>query len=433
MYGKKDKNDLSVILNNRDLEMSIFLSGIQLKRRGLMIAAIPSFTLFAWYHIFSYCVLKFIVDESTRAFPIWYASFYFLVSFTLILGGSFIRRIEKTFVIYSWALFSPIGTVIISFAPTVMTKLAIYLLLAVLFGIALLAFLAFFWDLTVSEERGRVAGLVTSISLSIFPLVIFLVYNLDFFTTAMVCIILNLGTLTIEPLKANGITMLTGKKALGGINPEKRTILLYSIPWVIFSLINATLAKSISFHIVQGLSSSSVIFLGYLEIVAGGSGAIIGGVIADFFGRRLSLTFGLTLYGISSAVSGLATGYGFLCASHIGIGLTWGILLTLYLSTIWGDLATLDTCFRRYSIGLAIFYSAAGVGALFAPQLFQISLIVASIASCLLIFLSNIPLVLAPELLRSDFREEIRLKLYVTLVKRIIKSRKDIAGQSREC
>jgi len=379
---------------------------------------IPYFPFFAWYHVFSYYILKFVVGESSETFSIYYASFYFLVSFALILGSSFVHRIDKTSVTYACHILLSIGTIFIALAPTRMLKLMIYFLSGVIFGIGLLTFFTIFWDLTVPEERGRVAGLIGSFFLPIFPFIVILADNLDFFRIAALCIILNLGSLTIKPLNPKKITMLTRKKDLKGYNPEKRTTLLYLVPWAIYSLINATLAKAVSFNVSQYVSPSSLMLLWHLQVISGGLGAIIGGAIADFFGRRYSLALGLTLYGISSAISGLAKSYEMFSLMLIGTGLTWGILLTLYLFVVWGDLGTTETCTYGYSIGLAVFYSTAGVGSLFSTQLFQIPLVVASITNCLLIFLSNAPLILAPELLPSDFREKIRLKLYIHLLRR---------------
>ena len=392
----------------------------------------PCFTFFTWYYIFSYNVLKFIVDESTKTFPIYNASFNFLVSFAMILGVALIRRIDKKPLIYAWSVLSSLGTIFIILAPTGAFKLATYLVLGIIFGVGLLAFFTFFWDLTVREERGRVAGSIGFISLPVLLLVIALVENFDFFRTAMLCIILNLGTLTIKGLNREKTSILTTKECLKRYDPGKRAILLYSIPWLTFSLINATLAKAVYFHISQYFSSSSLILFWIVQGIGAGLGAIIGGAIADFSGRRPSMAFGLTLYGVSSAISALAKNYEMFFPAFMGTGLTWGILFTLYSLVIWGDLATKETCARRYSIGLAIFNSSAGLGALLSPESFQISLVVASIASCLLIFLSNIPLILAPELLPSDFREEIRVKLYVSIVKKIIRSRKNIIDRSRE-
>jgi len=360
----------------------------------------------------------FIADGRTETFFVLNACFNFLISFTLIVSSSFIHRIDKTSVIYAWSILSSIGTVFLVLAPTSMFRLAIYFLLGVLFGAGVLAFFAYFWDLTVLEERGRVAALIGSISLPVLPLVFVLASNSDFFRTAALCISLNVGTLTIKLLNPGKITVLRAEKDLRGYNPEKRTILLYLIPWAVFSSINATLAKAISFHVSQHFSPASLMLLGALEVIGGTLGVIMGGVIADFFGRRLSLACGLTLYGISAAISGLMKSYEAFSLVFIGTGLTWGILTTLYLFLIWGDLADKETCTRRYSIGLATFYLATGVGSLFSPELLQIPLFPASITSCLLIFLSNAPLVLAPELLPLDFREKIRLKLYIDLVKK---------------
>ena len=183
-------------------------------------------------------------------------------------------------------------------------------------------------------------------------------------------------------------------------------------------MINATLGNTISLHVSHQFDLNSVALLLTLQVVGGSIGALLGGLMADFVGRRPSLVTGLILYGINSAISGLAQSYELFYLSYIGIGLTWGIFLTLYLFVVWGDLANAETHLRMYSIGLVIYYSATGIGSLFGSQLSNIPLTVASIISCLLIFLSNIPLLFAPELLQRDFRERIRLKSYISLVKR---------------
>jgi len=406
-------------MNAGDFKVSVFLTGVKFSKRGLLDTSISYFIFFTWYYIFSYDILRHIMDESSRTFYIFNASFNFLVSLGLILSSLFIRKIDKIYIIYAWSILSSIGTIFIALAPTDIFRLAIYLLLGVVFGIGLLAFFTFFRDLTVTEERGRVAGLIVFISLPVFSVATILVKKFDFLTTIVLCIVLNSGTLAIKSLNSKKIAMLTGKSDLKGLNPEKRTTLLYLIPWIISSIINTTLAKAVTSHVLHYLLPPPLILLAALQqIIGGGFGAIIGGLIADFFGRKLSLAFGITLFGISSAISGLVSINGMYHFAFIGTGLTWGILLTLYLFVIWGDLATMEACAHTYSIGLAIFFLAAGSGALFITQMLEIPLMVASVTSCLLIFLSNIPLILAPEVLPLDFREKIRLKLYIYLVKR---------------
>ena len=186
-----------------------------------------------------------------------------------------------------------------------------------------------------------------------------------------------------------------------------------------FSLINVTLAKSISFHISQQVSSPSYLFLTVLQLVAAFFGALSGGVIADFFGRRASLVFSLTLYGVSSALAGIASSYAVLYFVYIANGLSWGILLAMYSFVVWGDLANKENSAKMYAIGFMIFYVSQVIGLLPFEQMLQTPLFVSALVSCLLIFLSNIPIFLAPELLPSDFREKIKLKLHITAVKKI--------------
>lgn len=73
-----------------------------------------------------------------------------------------------------------------------------------------------------------------------------------------------------------------------------------------------------------------------------------------------------------------------------------------------------------YSIGLITFYLATFIG--FLPTaIAQVALMPSALIGCTLIFLSNIPIALAPELLSSDFQERTRLKLHINAVKKINK------------
>lgn len=219
----------------------------------------------------------------------------------------------------------------------------------------------------------------------------------------------------LRPEKA----VLTAKTGGKGNYSEKRTVLLYSIPWVLFSLINATLSKNISFNILQQVPPSFYLFLAVLQLIAAVFGTLSGGMIADFFGRRLSLAFSLTLYGISSALAGIVNNQAIFSFVYAANGFSWGVLLILYLFVVWGDLANKENCAKMYSIGLMTFYLTTGAG--FLAPILQVPLVVSSLVSCLLIFLSNVPLILAPELLSSDFRERIRLKLHMKAVRKMSK------------
>jgi hypothetical protein len=310
-------------------------------------------------------------------------------------------------------------SVLLFLATNEVMKIAIFLAIGIFFGTGLLAFLTYFWDLTVLEERGRIAGLIGFISLPLYFIIGFgVAETLDFLGTIMLSTVLSLTTLAVM-LKIPKKSILTAKKDERGTDSEKRTVVLYTIPWVVFSLINATLAVNISFNAFQRVSSSFYLFLLILQLVAAAFGALSGGIIADFFGRRLSLALGLTLFGLSSALVGLVNNDAIFPFVYAANGLSWGILLTMYSFVVWGDLSNEKNCARMYSIGLATYYSTIGIGVLVPEQIIQFPLAISALASCMLIFLSNLPIVLAPELLSSDFREKIKLKMHMRALKRV--------------
>lgn len=400
--------------------MSILTTGVRLTKRGFLVTMILYFSFLTWHLIFSLSVLWHVVGSSAETYLVVNASFYFIIAITLLLNSFFIHRFSKISIIYVCSLTTSIVTVLLLFTSSIILRLIIIFVAGAFFSVGQLAFFTYFWSLTASVERGRAAGLAGSFALLFFPFLFLIAGTFDFSGTVMLSVVLSLGPLIIKLLGPRKKGILTTKKDEKGYHPEKRTILLYAVPWLLFSLINATFGRNMSFYVSQHVPSSYYFMVLSVSQLAGSVfGVLGGGIIADFFGRKLSLVFSLTLYGIASALVGLVKNYEMFAFVYFVNGLNWGILLTLYLLVVWGDLANKESCAKIYSIGLIIFYSATGVGILFTHQFFQVPLIVSSLVSCLLIFLSNIPLILAPELLSSDFRKRIRLKLHINTIRNI--------------
>lgn len=346
-------------------------------------------------------------------------SFNLIIVITLLTGRFFIHRFNKLHIISICFLAISIMTILLLFASNTVLRLTIIFVAAAIFGIGQLAGLTYFWDLTVSEERGRVAGLSGFFALPIYYIITWMAESFDFSGAIILGVVVSLGTLAIIFLRPKKKAKLITKKNEKGWHPERRTILLYATPWAIFSLINATLARNMSLHVSQAVQPSYYTFLVILQLAAAVFGALSVGLIADFFGRRLPLVLGLTFYGIASTLIGFVGNYDVFGFVYVINGLSWGILMTLYLLVVWGDMAKKESCAESYSIGLIIFYLAMGIGSFLSTEISQISINISSLLSCLLIFFSNIPLILAPELLAADFREKIRLKLHIDVIKRI--------------
>lgn len=274
-------------------------------------------------------------------------------------------------------------------------------------------------------ERGRASGFAGLFAIPGAYIVSWITGTADLSGTVLIGVILSLGTLAIRLLNRENKAIAKTEKDEKGYRPEKRTILLYSVPWVLFSLINATLARNISLNVFQHVPASLYIFLMVLQMTTSGFGALGGGIVADLFGRRMPLGVCLTLYGISTALGGFLQNYEVLYFMYAVNGLNWGILWSMYGSVVWGDLADKESCAKRYSFGWIIFYLVAGVGFLLTPQVSMIPIFASALVGCSLIFLSNIALVLAPELLPSNFRERMKLKMHINAVRKINKQSQD--------
>jgi hypothetical protein len=395
------------------------MTGVRLTKRGFLVILTLFLSLFSWYFSFSFSVLAHIVGSSTENYLMVNASFNFIIVITLVLSKFFIHRFNKIHIIYGYSITTSIAGILLLLTSSSVLKLIIVFAAGIPFSIGLLASFTYFWSLTASVERGRAAGLAGFFTLPITHLIGIMAETSDFSGTVMIGVILSLGTLAISLLNPENKAILTTKKDEKGQHPEKRTILLYTIPWILFSLINITLARNISIHVFQLVPSSLYVFLLVLQMIASGFGALGGGIIADLFGRRFSLGFSLTLYGISTALGAFVENFGVLYFIYVANGLSWGILWTLYAPVVWGDLADKESIAKRYSLGLIIYYLSLGIGFLLSNQISRIPIITSSLVGCILVFISNIPLIFAPELLSPDFRERIKLKLYMNIVRKI--------------
>ena len=400
-------------------KLSVLKNGILLTKRGFLVSLILSFVFFTFFYVYGIYVLRHVVITSNSNLPTVQAYFIFTIIGTLLLASFFINRINKLLAIYACSITISMVTLLLFFVSNYVFRLASIFLVGVFFGIGQLAFFTYFWSLTVPEERGRVGGFIGFVSLPFYFASTVVAATLDFAGTMILSLILSLGTLLVMLLRPRK-AVLTTKKDEKGNYPEKRTILLYSIPWITFSLINATLARNTSLHISQSVPPSFLLFLSLLQIIAAVFGALGGGLIADFLGRRLALALCVTLYGISAVFSGLSQNYTIFSFVYVASGFSWGMLLILYTFVVWGDLANKENCAKVYSIGLIIFYLATVIGFLPTP-IAQVSPVESSLISCLLIFLSNVPIIMAPELLSSDFLERTKLKLHMNAVRKINK------------
>ena len=274
-----------------------------------------------------------------------------------------------------------------------------------------------FASTTKSETRGRSGGIIWLIALPLYFVVSNLVSaNLNFEMNLVLCIILSLSALLASVfIKDKHLPAMDLKES--SYYPEKRTIFFYAIPWIVYSLINATLAVNIADNTVQSFSSSFYTYLIIAQTTAALVGAVGGGFLADRWGRKTVLILGISLYGVSIALRGFANIDGAFAFAYVGEGLSSGIFLTLYSFVIWSDLGNKINYGRVFAVGTMTFYLSVAIGRL---GIFSgIPLVTSALISVILIFLSNVPLALAPELLPAESQEKKKLKKYMNTVKKI--------------
>jgi hypothetical protein len=288
--------------------------------------------------------------------------------------------------------------------------------IAPLFSIELLFFFSYFQRITLSTERARVAEVV---ALAVLPCLFILTLvppskaNAPYFILFIATLSLGLFLFVFFRTKVNNVE---SKKEVQNYF-EKKVVFLYVVPWILFSIINVTLAKNNSAHIFGQTSASFYVFLVALQVMGVCFGAMIAGFVADFFGRRIALAITLTLYGTSAALGGLFPNPQVFSLMYLINGMSWGILFVMYIFVVWGDLSNKDNRAKMYSMGLITYFLALGIGE-FIPQTF-LSMGTSSLLMCLIIYLSILPIFLSQELARSDLIERIRLKRHVNAIKKI--------------
>ena len=292
-------------------------------------------------------------------------------------------------------------------------RLMIVFAIAPIFGVSLLIFFSSFQDFTLTTERARISGIIAFVTLPLVfifePVPVSIPIDFYFLVAINIAAIFSIFLKNRLP---NNQAAEKGEKTF-----EKRVMLLYLIPWIIFSMVNVTLAKNNSFCIVQQTSASFYVFLEALEVIGVSIGAITMGFLADFVGRRITASVALTLYGFCSALGGLFdTKWAFSLTFLIG-GVSWGSFFVLFFLVIWGDLANKENWAKIYALGLVTYFASQGVSSL-VPQVF-LSLETGALVTCLISFFAIVPIFAVPELSSNDFIENMRIKRHIDSVKKL--------------
>jgi hypothetical protein len=390
---------------------------IRMSKSSFFVVAIFFFAFYESYYFLFSNLLEPVVPFGLDSLVVQ-GALHFFTAIILLFGSIIIQKFNKLKIIYFCSVINCLLTLLLLGNLFEGFRLIILFGLVLFVSLGMLTTLGVFGILTVPEERGRVGGLIGFAVFVLFFIVnYFVVLNLDFFGSILLGLILN-------ALPLVGLILKSIRFSLGSVRKqpdlyfERRVFILYFIPWIVFSLINVTLAANTSAIIQQQISDSLHFTLISVQVAGVVFGVLLGGLVADLLGRRFSLVFSLTFFGFCTALVGLFASDLVFLVVYGASGLSWGILFVLYIFVVWGDLSNQQNGIKIYSIGLITYFLSSGVGFFVdvSMPIFQSALL-----SVMIIFLLNLPVIFAPELLSSHVLDKIRMKMHMGAVKKLQK------------
>ena len=195
---------------------------------------------------------------------------------------------------------------------------------------------------------------------------------------------------------------------------RQRKILLYLFPWIMFSVIN--FAEAPILEIVFGTNVFA--FLQLVEFAFIGVFAILGGTLADIAGRKRVVIPGFVMLGIEYAALSAFSDIPFAPYLFVTLdGITWGLLYSVFLTVLWGDLGEHYEKEKYYSLGVIPFLLLTILTILIKPYANDISPSTAFSIASFCLFLAVIPLMYAPETLPEKVMKDRDLQSYVDKAK----------------
>ncbi len=304
----------------------------------------------------------------------------------------------------------------LSMLPLIIDITALYPLIffftlgGVYFGLGMPVSLAYFAAVTKETNRSRLGGFTF---LSIFAGVLLL--------GAMGITDIALNAVVLTACKVIGLIIICAIKPVeeGALqkNDESysrilgnKTFILYFVPWMMFSI-----ANYLTLPIVSQISPSFFEYSMVIENGLAGIFAVISGFFGDYFGRKRLVVAGFILLGFGYGSLGLfpqsIAGWWFYT---IVDGIAWGIFYTIFLTTIWGDIAKGKSSEKYYAFGYLPFllsiFTQQTIGTAITSTVNTVAIF--SFAS-LFLFVAVLPLAYAPETLPLQMFESRKLKKYL--------------------
>lgn len=376
---------------------------------------------FVWY-ILTYAVFTGVVNglnlagiEKLEVFATYFAA----VAVMAIIGSKYLSRV-RTKSLYLWPFLGAITTLLLSAISdqNLLINALIAFSLGTSVGIGLPSCLSYFAESSSIETRGFSGGLTWSgVGITVLPFAFFLTM-LGNWEAIIVLVIWRL----LGGIGFLGLDRKYKKQPLVQKSPSylelirKREILLYLFPWTMFSLIN--FAEAPILQSVFGTEAFLLVQLAEFAII--GIFAVVGGIVADIAGRKRVVIAGFVMLGIEYAAMSLFS------SSHLTLylflaldGITWGLLVSVFFTAVWGDLGENQVKEKFYALGGLPYLLSSFLSVLILPYAKDIPTGTAFSIASFFLFMAVIPLMYAPETLPEKAIKDRDLKSYVEKAQKV--------------
>jgi MFS family permease len=400
------------------------LSGLTSRTAFLSVILISN--AFVWYYCADDILLetsKIVTIDYFANLQIWSANFAGLI-ISALTGAYLTKRFgNKTRFLSIWMLLG----IALPFASLAINPADIYsvTLLGLIFssslGIGLPSCMGYFTSHTGIEQRGRLGGMMMLFT-GVSAVAISTLGSNDVLMQAVfLAAWRGFGLVSFILLKPRSDkTVLEDKVPSYKAIISQRSFILYFVPWVMFSLVNYLTTPVVNHIFNEPNLIATIMAVGNVLIAVF---AIVGGFLVDTVGRKRIAIIGFVVLGLGYAVLGLSPNSPLSWYFHTAVdGVAWGLLLVVFVTTVWGDLSHEATSDKYYAVGVLPFFVSRFLQVVLADQLESIipenAYAVFSFAAFFL-FLAVLPLVYAPETLPEKVMKERELKTYLEKAQKI--------------
>ncbi len=344
-----------------------------------------------------------------------FAAEYAAIAFSAILSSLFLHRSRRLF-LFVWMLSGVFASSLMITVPNNSTSvnLLISLFLGTSLGCGLPSSLSCFADATNVKNRGFFGGITFFfVGLStIFLIIVMSLFGSTMLLTATILWRLAGAFLFVFTYRRENLGEERTAPSYSSLL-SRHDLILYVVPWAMFCLINFIEAPLLS-----NLFGDLFSMMSLIEVVLMGVFALVGGLVADFAGRKRVIIIGFVILGLGYALLSLFTGTIVWYTYTVLDSIAWGMFAAVFFMTLWGDLAEQHRKEKYYTIGglpylLAIFFSE-----IVKPYVSIMSLTTAFSLASVFLFLAVLPLMYAPETLPEKNIKERELKDYVEKAKK---------------